>query len=135
MMKSTFFVTTLFVALSVTSSSAAYADVVARTVEEAKLTPAPTPCPEALTDLGNACQCHLIRIHATHPFKRISFEGLMQGCRNQFGPEVLWSAACTKLTGSHPFTVKEAIAAVRELVDTCPGHPICDFFVINEGRN
>lgn len=134
MMKHALFVTTLVIACCAYRGFAQDVADLASTVDFSIKQPvkaSPTPCPEALTNLGNACQCHLIRIRVTHPFKRISFEGLMQGCRSSYGPEALWEAACSGLTQSYPFSVRDAIKAVRSIVDTCPGHPICDFFIVS----
>lgn len=85
-------------------------------------------CPKYLDNLGGACQCHLIRIRAIWVFKRITFEGMIQSCRNRFGPFCGWKLACNTLTESPHFQKKEAIAAVREIIDECPG-TLCNFFV------
>ena len=88
-------------------------------------------CSKTIIAVGDACQCHFIRTGVTHPFKKISFEGLIQGCENKYGPNFyLWEAACSHLSLSFPFDQTQAISVIRDIVDTCPGPPICNFFVI-----
>lgn len=90
--------------------------------------PVPVKCPKALVKLGGACQCHLIKIRAIGLFKKISEEGLTQGCLSKFGPRPRWKRACRRLTRSRRFKKRKSIKAVRRIVDKC-GAPLCNFFV------
>lgn len=91
-------------------------------------TPDPT-CSSRIIREGEICQCHLIRIKLIWVFKRVLREAWIESCRVKFGAFDGWEKACNGLTMTPDFQKEKAIAAVKKIVNTCPG-ALCDFFVI-----